>query len=389
MPGIAVDLPALTEKDKRDLEFGIKNGIDFIAPSFIRSGQDVEHIRKFMREVINKLYGQEPAKYGHLHLPHIISKIENQQGLDNFENILDASDAIMVARGDLGVEIPVEQVFRAQKWMIAQCNKKGKPCITATQMLESMITHPRPTRAEVTDVANAVLDGSDSVMLSGETAKGAYPTRAVDTMARICRAAEADINYSSIYAGELAAFEHAKSGSLSLSAQRGPAGTEGTSGSSNGRKHGDPLAPSRLGMSVHEAIAIAAVKTSWEVQAACIIALTETGQMARAIARLRPIPPVLAVTASNEASRKMQILRGVYPLLVKHGNMQGTEKILKQAMRVALADGMANPGDPIVITSGLLEAHSGGTNMLRVLRCAEAAALEEETDIELNAGFFI
>jgi pyruvate kinase len=337
-----------------------------------------------MRETISKLYTQDPVKNNHLHLPHIVSKIENQQGLDNFEDILEASDAIMVARGDLGVEIPVEQVFRAQKWMIAQCNKKGKPCITATQMLESMITHPRPTRAEVTDVANAVLDGSDSVMLSGETAKGAYPTRTVDTMSRICRAAEADINYSSIYAGELASFGHVKNMSLSLSTQRGLAGAE-----TNFKKHNDQIVHNRMNMSVHEAIAIAAVKTSWEVQAACIIALTETGQMARAIARLRPIPPVLAVTASNEASRKMQILRGVYPLLVKHGNMQGTERILKQAMRVALADGMASPGDPIVITSGLLEAHSGGTNMLRVSRCAEEVALNEETDVELNLGFFI
>ena len=205
LPGIQVDLPALTDKDKRDIEFGIRNGVDMIAASFIRRAEDVEEIRAFIQDAMNDLllnkvdcyYTRNASTYC---LPLIISKIENQQGLDNFDTILAASDGIMVARGDLGVEIPVEQVCRAQKWMLAHCNRAGKPSITATQMLESMMHNPRPTRAEATDVANAVLDGSDSVMLSGETAKGAYPIRAVDMMARVCRVAEQDVNYANLYA---------------------------------------------------------------------------------------------------------------------------------------------------------------------------------------------
>ncbi|KAM0682508.1 Pyruvate kinase [Mitosporidium daphniae] len=312
LPKIKVALPALTEKDIQDLHFGIAQGVDFVAASFIRKASDVVEIRK--------LLGSSNIR--------IISKIENEEGLENFDEILAASDGIMVARGDLGVEIPVEQVFRAQKMMIKKCNAVGKPCITATQMLESMIVNPRPTRAEATDVANAVLDGSDCVMLSGETAKGAYPIEAVTIMARICREAEADINYAEVY------------GAIKKN--------------------------TKIPISVSEAIASSAVKTAWDIQAPLIIALTETGATALAVNKYRPIPPVFGVTADPQVARQMQVLRGIYPLLVL--TMHGTDSIVKNAMDHAISSKMVIKGDISVVTSGIIEQVSGSTNVLRVLK---------------------
>ncbi|KAI9205452.1 pyruvate kinase [Polychytrium aggregatum] len=313
LPGNPVDLPAITEKDASDIKFGVEQGIDFIAASFIRKAADVHEIRMLIAGTNIK----------------IISKIESQEGIENFDEILAASDGIMVARGDLGVEIPVEQVARFQKMMIRKCNAAGKPVVTATQMLESMIFNPRPTRAEATDVANAVLDGSDCVMLSGETAKGAHPVAAVEMMSKICREAELDINYSELYPA--------------LRRQI------------------------RLPISVSEAIASSAVKTSWDVHATLIIVLTQTGNTALSIAKYRPIAPVLAITANAQVARQCQVLRGIYPLLVD--SMAGTENLIHRAMLWGVKMGMAQRGDPVVVTSGIIEETAGATNIMRVLKC--------------------
>ncbi|KAJ1561505.1 hypothetical protein HK096_004469 [Nowakowskiella sp. JEL0078] len=313
LPGVSVDLPAITEKDRADILFGVEQGVDFIAASFIRKAADVIEIRRLI----------EGTKI------QIISKIESQEGLDNFDEILAVSDGIMVARGDLGVEIPVEQVARYQKMMIRKCNAAGKHVVTATQMLESMIVNPRPTRAEATDVANAVLDGSDCVMLSGETAKGDHPYGAVEMMGKICREAELDINYSELYT------------SIRRSVQ--------------------------VPISVAEAIASSAVKTSWDVHAALIIVLTQSGNTARNIAKYRPIAPVLAVTSSPQVARQCQVLRGIYPVLVDR--MTGTDNLIHKAMLLGVKMGMAQRGDHIVVTSGVLEDTVGSTNIMRVLKC--------------------
>jgi len=252
LPGAIVDLPTLTEKDEDDLvEFGLKKGVDMIAASFVRKAEDVENIRDVL--------GPRGA-----HIK-IISKIENQEGLNNYDEILAATDGIMVARGDLGMEIPPEKVFIAQKWMIEKANVAAKPVVTATQMLESMINAPRPTRAEASDVANAVLDGTDCVMLSGESANGAYPIESVTIMSKICCEAEKTIDYKRLY--------------------------------DDIRSYTSPPVPTA------EAVAAAAVGCVNDLQIDLVIVLTDSGKLARLVAKYRPRVPILAISVSNPVIR--------------------------------------------------------------------------------------
>ncbi|KAL2643733.1 hypothetical protein R1flu_011320 [Riccia fluitans] len=314
LPGVIVDLPTVTKKDEDDiLIWGVANKIDFIAASFVRKGSDVVKIKELLGPNSKTI--------------HIISKVENQEGLVNFDDILKESDGIMVARGDLGMEIPTEKIFLAQKMMIFKCNSAGKPVVTATQMLESMCKSPRPTRAEATDVANAVLDGTDAVMLSGETAAGAYPEHAVKIMAAICREAEASLDYNGIFKSVM------KSAPL-------------------------PMTPL-------ESLASSAVRTANKVRASLIIVLTRGGSTAKLVAKYRPPVPILSVAVpvmttdsltwelSEEApARHSLVCRGLIPLLAegaaKATDSDTTDEILNAAISYALKTNLCQHGDAIV-----------------------------------------
>lgn len=315
LPNCKVDLPCIGEKDENDIRnFGIPNGVDFIAASFVQNKEDVLSIRKILGE-------------GNGSSIKIISKIENVEGIKNFDGILEASDAIMIARGDLGMEIPSEKIFLAQKRMIAKCNVTGKPVITATQMLESMTKNPRPTRAEVTDVANAVLDGTDCVMLSGETANGAFPVDAVKTMSDVCLEAESCLDYSELFRAICAAVPRP--------------------------------------VSIVEAVACAAVASAEDTNAALCLALTETGYTARLISKYRPRELVLAASASEATIRQLQIQRGVIGIKVE--SFQGTDIVIRGALKEAVAMGLVNGGDNVVAVHGMMEEVAGGSNLLKIV----------------------
>merc|ERR1719197_78450 len=317
LPGVKVDMPVLQEKDKNDLvNFGIPQGVDFVAASFVQSAEDVREIRKVLG-----LRGRSIK---------IISKIENEEGLKNFDDILTVTDGIMVARGDLGMEITPEKVFLAQKMMIAKCNQAGKPVITATQMLESMTKMPRPTRAEASDVANAVLDGTDCVMLSGETAGGNFPVNAVDVMRRIVMEAEQFIDYKSLYLG-------LRMGTL--------------------KKF--------QAMSAVESVCSAAVAAVIDCSASLIIVLTETGQPARLGSKYRPSVPILALSAAESSVKQLSLHRGVVALQV--ASFQGTENVLKSAMETAKSMGLVTVGNSIVAIHGVREEVSGSSNLLKII----------------------
>lgn len=316
LPGVEVDLPTLTEKDIDDIvNWGIKNDVDFIAASFVRKASDVTFIRKILAD-----NGGSGIR--------IISKIENQEGLENYLDILQVTDGIMVARGDLGMEIPPEKVFLAQKYMIREANIAGKPVVTATQMLESMITNPRPTRAECSDVANACYDGTDAVMLSGETANGSYFRQAVEIMARTCSEAESSINFSELYQ------------TVRNSVR------------------------SRYQLSTAESIASSSVKTAVDVGAKCIVVYSESGATARHVAKFRPGMPVAILTPNAQVARQcFGTLKGCYAYIVD--SLEDTDKLNEEVMRECRVAGIAKAGDPVVIVCGTTYG-KGATNQIKI-----------------------
>jgi pyruvate kinase len=325
LPNTDVDLPALSEKDKSDLAFGVKNNVDMIFASFIRSGEDIKHIREVL--------GEEGK-----HI-QIIAKVENQQGVNNFDDILKETDGVMVARGDLGIEIPAPKVFIVQKQLIAKCNLAGKPVICATQMLESMTYNPRPTRAEVSDVGNAILDGADCVMLSGETAKGTYPREAVSMMHETCMVAEKAIAAQPLF------------NEIRSLAPR----------------------PTETG----ETVAISAVSASFEQKAKAIIVLSTSGTTARLCAKYRPECPILMVTRNPSASRYSHLYRGVYPFLYEKERaidaaewQHDVETRLLWAMDQAHKLGILNKGETVVAIQGWTGG-LGHSNTLRILEYKE------------------
>ena len=311
LPGVEVNLPSLMEKDIEDLKFGVENGFDIVAASFIRSAEDVLKIRRVLEE--NGAGSVE-----------IIAKIENQQGVENIDKILEASDGIMVARGDLGVEIPPEEVPLVQKILIAKANRIGKPVITATQMLESMVHSPRPTRAEANDVANAIFDGSDAIMLSGETAAGAYPLEAVATMARIALKAESGVDYAA--------------------------------------KLANTTEPARV--NITNAISMAACATAAELKTAAITTVTKSGFTARMISRYRPACPLIASTSDETVWRQMNLIWGCKPMLYTGELPRGG--VFDTALEIAVKSGLLKNGDTVVSALGMPLGFSGATNTLRV-----------------------
>ena len=310
IPGVHIQLPALTEKDVADIRFGVENDFDYIAASFVRRAADVEAVRQVLHDC-----GGDAVK--------IIAKIENQEGVDNVDEILAAADGIMVARGDLGVEIPAAKVPILQKQMIRKGLQAGKPVITATQMLDSMMRNPRPTRAEVSDVANAVFDGTGCVMLSGETAGGKYPVEALTAMVTIVTEAEQSIDYW-----------------RQFQKQR--------------------IIPAS---NINDAITHTCCLTAMDLNATAILAATSSGRTARMICRFRPACPVAALTMHEKVRRQLAICWGVIPFLT--GEVNSTDRIFSLSAEVARKEGLVRNGDTVVITAGVPLGKSGSTNLLK------------------------
>lgn len=311
VPNVKINLPALTEKDLSDLKFGIEQEVDFIAASFIRKADDVIAIRRVLEE--------HDAEY-----IKIISKIENREGVDNIDEIIEVTDGIMVARGDLGVEIPAEEVPLVQKMLIKKSNDAGKPVITATQMLDSMIRNPRPTRAEVSDVATAIFDGSDAIMLSGETASGSYPSESVNTMCKIAIMIENSLDYEEIIKSKY------------------------TSNNKN----------------ITNSISFATCKTCLDLKASAIVTATSSGFTAESVSRFRPKAPIIAATEYDHVMRLLSLYWGVYPM--KIDRMNSTDEVIEESVAKALENGYIENGDLVIVTAGVPVGVSGATNLLKV-----------------------
>lgn len=311
VPGVSVNLPGITEKDKNDILFGIEQKIDFIAASFVRRAADVLEIRKILEE-------------NHANYIQIIPKIENQEGVDHIVEILEVSDGLMIARGDLGVEIPAEEVPLVQKTLIKKCNALAKPVITATQMLDSMQRNPRPTRAEASDVANAILDGTDAIMLSGETAAGLYPVEAVQAMHKIASRIEVALDYKKILS------TYSKGNQITI--------TDAI---------GQSVAYTALNIGVH-----------------AIITPTESGYTARMISKYRPKVPIVAITANDYVVRRLALVWGVYPQLGRHS--YSTDDMLENAVDESLNSGIVSHGNVVILTAGVPIGESGMTNLMKI-----------------------
>jgi len=313
LPGVRTTLPGVTERDIVHIHFGIEQGIDMIAASFVRKAEDIYQIKKILEEA------------GASHIS-VISKIENEEGVENLDAIIEASDGIMVARGDLGVEIPVEDVPLIQREMIEKCNSAGKPVIVATQMLDSMQANPRPTRAEVSDVASAVLQGADAVMLSGETAAGKYPLESVMTMAQVAVRAETIFDYDGHF-----------------------------------QKQSDAQA-----LTITEAISQAAVSSSQQLRAKAILAPTETGFTARMLSKYRPKAPIIAIATSDAVLNRLALVWGVIP--VKGERPASSDELFQSALDNGQRSGILTNGDFAVIAAGVPIGKTGATNLIKIVQ---------------------
>lgn len=312
LPGVSVRLPAVTEKDLRDLEFLAKTGVDFIALSFVRRAKHVDEVRQILRDL-----GLETK---------IIAKIENEEGFNRKDGILSTADGIMVARGDLGIELPLENVPLIQSSLIQSANRLGKPVITATEMLESMIRNPRPTRAEVTDVAHAIMAGTDAVMLSAETAVGRHPVQTVEMMARIARRIESSLDYEEILRGKQERILRT--------------------------------------LTVADAISHATCQTASDLRAQAIITSTQSGSTARMVSKYRPKPPILAATPNPQVAKELTLSWGVIPMVVPF--TKTTDATLDVSIQAAVASGLVKKGDLVIITAGVRTGIPGTTNLLQV-----------------------
>ena len=309
-PGVSVNLPPLSDRDVKDVIFGISQDMDFIAASFVQRAADVHAIRKVITDNNGKM--------------EIISKIENMEGVDNIDEIIEASDGIMVARGDLGVEIPAEDVPLIQKMIINKCNTAGKPVIVATQMLESMINNPRPTRAEASDVANAIMDGTDAIMLSGETASGDYPEEAVKTMNKIANRIESSLQYNALLLNK-----------------------------------GIALQPTTT-----DAISHATVQVAYEIDAKAIVTPTESGYTTKMVSKYRPKAPIIAVAPDEKTARSLNLRWGVYPII--GSRWSDTDEMIIGSVQNSVEAGYLKSGDLVVVTAGITLGAPGNTNMIKV-----------------------